>query len=90
MSLPIQLGVRSEIGRLRQVMCHRPGPEVDRMVPSMMSELLFEDILHGPRAREEHDIFRRVLALVAEEVIDLQDMLAETLEQETVRTFFLE
>lgn len=90
MANPIQLSVRSEIGRLRQVMTHHPGTEVDRMVPSMMAELLFEDILHGPRAREEHDIFRRVLGLVAEEVIDLQDMLAETLEQDSIRTFFLE
>lgn len=90
MANPIQLGVTSEIGRLRQVMLHRPGSEVDRMVPSMMGQLLFEDILHGPRAREEHDTFHRVLGLVADEVLDLQDMLAETLEQESVRTFFLE
>ncbi len=90
MPVPIQLSVTSEIGRLKQVMLHRPGPEVDRMVPSMMEELLFEDILHGPTARQEHDIFRQVLALVADEVVDLQDMLAEALEQESVRTSFLE
>ena len=48
------LEVRSEIGRLRSVVLHLPGDEIDRMLPSMMIDLLFEDILFGDRAREEH------------------------------------
>jgi hypothetical protein len=36
------------------------GPEIDRMVPSMMEELLFDDILYGNRAREEHRRFQQV------------------------------
>src|SRR5687768_2232917 len=64
----INLDVRSEVGRLRQVMLHSPGREVDRMLPSMMEELLFDDILYGKDARVEHDKFRQVLALVADEV----------------------
>ena len=41
------LKVYSEIGRLRRVLLHRPGSEIDRMVPSMMEHLLFDDILDG-------------------------------------------
>jgi len=53
--------VTSEIGRLRRVLIHEPGPEVDLMIPSMMEELLFDDILFGDAARAEHQRFRRVL-----------------------------
>jgi len=41
--------IRSEVGRLRQVLIHAPGAEVDRLVPSMMEDLLFNDILFGDR-----------------------------------------
>ena len=41
----MSLEVHSEIGRLRRVLIHRPGFEIDWMVPSMMEELLFDDIL---------------------------------------------
>ena len=58
------LHVTSEIGRLRKVLVHEPGREVDRMVPSMMEDLLFDDILFGERAREEHGRFRRLLQLL--------------------------
>ena len=47
------IAVHSEIGRLRSVVVHQPGREIDRMTPGMMQELLFDDILHGARAREE-------------------------------------
>ena len=48
------LQIHSETGRLRRVLVHEPGVEVDRMVPDMMEELLFDDILFGERARDEH------------------------------------
>lgn len=87
---PLDLAVRSEIGRLRTVMVHHPGVAVDRMVPSLMEELLFDDILYGDRARQEHDVFRRVLGLVADEVLDIQDVLSESLESAEVRDAFIE
>jgi arginine deiminase len=73
------LRVTSEIGKLSSVLVHLPGPEIDRMVPAMMEELLFDDILFGSRAREEHRRFQQVLAYVADEVIEVQDLLAEVL-----------
>ena len=50
------------------------------MVPSMMEELLFDDILYGDRAREEHRRFQQVLGYVADEVLEVQDLLEEVLE----------
>ena len=39
------LGVQSEVGRLRQVMVHRPGLEHTRLTPSNAEELLFDDVI---------------------------------------------
>jgi arginine deiminase len=86
----IQLSVFSEIERLRTVVVHRPGAEVDFMVPDMMEELLFDDILSGDLARAEHDVFRRVLERVAEEVLDIQDLFQETLAVDGVQAAFVE
>lgn len=84
------LNVTSEIGKLRSVLVHLPGPEIDRMVPSMMEELLFDDILYGSRAREEHRRFQQVLGYVADEVLDVQDLLAEVLAIAEARTAIIE
>lgn len=84
------LRVNSEIGKLSSVLVHLPGPEIDRMVPSMMEELLFDDILFGSRAREEHRRFQQVLGYVADEVLDAQDLLADVLEVPHQRAEVLE
>jgi arginine deiminase len=77
--MPIR--VDSEIGRLRRVLVHRPGREIDWMVPAMMETLLFDDILDGDEAREEHDLFSRVLRQAGVEVLEAQDLLAGVLEK---------
>jgi arginine deiminase len=79
--------VTSEIGRLRKVLMHEPGPEVDRMVPPMMEDLLFDDILFGDRARDEHRRFRRLLQLLGIEVIEANDLLAEALSSDDARSW---
>ena len=79
------LNVRSEIGRLRRVLVHAPGEEIDRMVPAMMEDLLFDDILFGERAREEHGRFRRLLQLLGVEVVDARELLEEALANERAR-----
>ena len=79
------LSVTSETGRLRSVLVHEPGPEIDRMTPTMMERLLFDDILYGDEAREEHRLFRRVLEAGGVEVLDAQDLLAEALAAEGAR-----
>jgi arginine deiminase len=77
--------VDSEIGRLRRVLVHRPGREIDWMVPSMMESLLFDDILYGEEAREEHDIFTQVLRQGGAEVLDAGELLAEVLAEQEPR-----
>ena len=81
----MKLHVTSEIGKLDAVLVHLPGKEIDRMVPSMMDELLFDDILYGDGAREEHRRFQQILRTAWKEdadtveVLDVQDLLEEIL-----------
>ncbi|MGA7614457.1 MAG: arginine deiminase family protein [Thermoanaerobaculia bacterium] len=86
----MRLNVTSETGKLKSVLVHLPGREIDIMVPSMMEELLFDDILFGQHAREEHRRFQQIIWFVADEVHDLQDLLEETLEDDEVRSTILE
>ena len=79
--------VTTEIGRLRKVLVHEPGPEVDRMVPPMMEELLFDDILFGDRARDEHRRFRRLLQVLGIEVVEANTLLAEALAGDEARSW---
>ncbi len=81
--MPIR--VDSEIGRLRRVLVHRPGREIDWMVPSMMERLLFDDILDGDEARDEHAMFCEVLWGGGVEVLEAQQLLADVLGGDAVR-----
>ncbi len=75
-----QLCVHNEIGRLRQVMLHRPGDELLNLSPSNLEPLLFDDIPFLQTARAEHDTFARMLRDEGVEVLYLEDLLTETLE----------
>jgi arginine deiminase len=81
----MRLQVNSETGKLKSVLVHLPGREIDVMPPSMMEELLFDDILYGQLAREEHRRFQQIIYYVAEQVYDIQDLLEEALEDSGVR-----
>jgi len=81
----MRLNVTSEIGRLKSVLVHLPGREIDQMVPPMMAQLLFDDILYGQVAREEHRRFQQLIRFIADDVFDLQDLLEETFDDEEVK-----
>jgi arginine deiminase len=81
----MRLNVTSEIGRLKSVLVHLPGREIDLMVPPMMAQLLFDDILYGQVAREEHRRFQQLIRFIADDVYDLQDLLEEVLEDPDVK-----
>jgi len=85
----MRLQVTNEIGKLKSVLVHLPGREIDVMSPSMMGELLFDDILYGQLAREEHRRFQQIMRFVVDEVIDIQDLLEEVLEDETSKATIL-
>lgn len=79
--------VDSEVGRLRQVIVHRPGLELSRLTPSNVDELLFDDVMWAQRAREEHDAFVQKLRDHGVTVYLYQDLLAQALDQPGAREF---
>ena len=74
-----KLNVHNEVGRLRQVMLHRPGKELLNLSPSNLEPLLFDDIPFLEVAQAEHDEFARLLREEGVEVLYLEDLLTETL-----------
>jgi arginine deiminase len=79
------LGASSEVGRLRTVMLHRPGPELKRLTPRNNDKLLFDGIPWVSRAQDEHDAFAQALRDRDVEVLYLTDLLVETLESAEAR-----
>src|SRR3954451_11628129 len=72
-------GVHSEVGKLRQVMVHRPELSLKRLTPTTHDDLLFDDVLWVERAQYEHDEFVARMRERDVEVYLLQTLLGETL-----------
>lgn len=71
--------VKSEIGALKKVLLHRPGKELEHLIPEELERLLFDDIPYLTLARQEHDTFAAILREQGTEVVYLEDLMAETL-----------
>lgn len=83
------LNVTSEIGKLKTVLLHRPGEEVENLTPELLERLLFDDIPYLKIAREEHDAFAQVLRDQGVEVLYLEELAAESLYDEDVKMQFI-
>ena len=83
------LRVNSEIGRLRKVLLHRPGREIENLTPDLMDRLLFDDIPYLEVARQEHDAFAEIFKKNDIEVLYLEDLMSETLAMDVVKESFI-
>jgi len=70
--------VSSEIGRLRSVLVHSPGPELLAVTPSNRADYLYDDIIEAESAQREHHKFIAILERFAN-VYQVRSLLAETL-----------
>lgn len=86
----VDVGIDSEIGPLREVILHRPGRELDRLTPSNVAELLFDDVLWGSKARLQHDVFVEALRERGVTIHFFADLLAEAIEAPGGREFVTE
>ncbi len=85
----MRLGVHSEVGKLRKVMVSRPSLAHDRLTPGNCEELLFDDVLWVDQARRDHAEFVQVMEARGVEVFDIQDLLAEAIDQTPETRAFL-
>lgn len=84
------INVTSEIGKLKTVLLHRPGKELENLTPDVLERLLFDDIPYLKIAQEEHDAFAKILRDNGVEVLYLENLAAESLINDEIRTAFVE
>jgi len=73
--------VFNETGQLKKVLLHRPGKELEHLIPEKLEQLLFDDIPYLKTAAEEHDRFAETLRAYGAEVVYLEDLAAQTIQQ---------
>jgi len=75
----MKINVYSEIGKLKSVLLHRPGKELENLTPDLLERLLFDDIPFLKVAQKEHDDFAKILTDHDVEVLYIKDMVVEAL-----------
>ncbi|MEG1027215.1 MAG: arginine deiminase [Oscillospiraceae bacterium] len=77
------INVKNEIGKLKKVMLHRPGKELEHLVPNSLERLLFDDIPYLEKAQQEHDNFAEILRQNGCQVCYLEDLVADVLDKDS-------
>jgi arginine deiminase len=84
------LGVHSEVGTLRTVLVCRPGLAHQRLTPGNRADLLFDDVLWVHEAQKDHYDFVLKMQERGVEVLELHDLLAETVGDKEARDWILD
>src|SRR5580704_2559675 len=82
--------VDSEVGRLHQVVLHRPDLELKRLTPDNAADLLFDDLLWVSEAQSEHDEFAALLRANGVTVHYYADLLEQTMAIDEARAYVLD
>ncbi|HSS92486.1 MAG TPA: arginine deiminase [Candidatus Dormibacteraeota bacterium] len=83
-------GVYSEIGKLRKVLVCQPGLGHERLTPTNRHDLLFDDVLWVEQARKDHHHFVKEMTDRGIEVVELHEVLAETMDKPQARSWLLD
>ena len=81
--------INSEVNKLKTVILHEPGEELNNLTPEYLGELLFDDIPWLPLAKKEHQEFARVLKENGVEVLYLTDLVSESLYNDEIKSEFI-
>lgn len=88
--IPVTYGVHSEVGVLRKVMVCAPGLAHTRLTPSNCDQLLFDDVLWVERAKRDHFDFMLKMRERGVDVVEMHNLLAETLEIPAAKKWILD
>jgi arginine deiminase len=89
-TMTAQYGVHSEVGKLRKVMVCRPGKAHERLTPANCKELLFDDVFWVHQARTDHFDFCSKMEERGVEVLEMHNLLAETMAIPDARAWVLD
>lgn len=85
-----KLGVHSEAGKLHKVMVCSPGLAHLRLTPGNCDELLFDDVIWVSQAKKDHFDFRNKMKDHGVDVVEMHDLLTETVKNPEARKWILE
>ncbi|MDZ7882704.1 MAG: arginine deiminase [Mycobacterium sp.] len=83
-------GVHSEVGKLRKVLVCSPGLAHERLTPTNCDDLLFDDVLWVQNARRDHFDFMDKMRDRDVEVVELHELLTETMEIADAKAWLLD
>ncbi|MFF4703179.1 arginine deiminase [Streptomyces sp. NPDC001288] len=83
-------GVHSEVGRLRRVLVCAPGLAHRRLTPTNSGDLLFDDVMWVENAQRDHADFVNKLRERGVDVVELHDLLAQTMTIPAARDWLLD
>ncbi|WP_412737757.1 arginine deiminase [Krasilnikovia sp. MM14-A1259] len=89
-SLAEGYGVYSEVGRLRKVLVCAPGLAHRRLTPTNADDLLFDDVMWVENAQRDHADFVNKLRARGVDVVELHDLLAQTMAIPDARSWLLD
>jgi len=90
MSETVEFGVHSEVGQLRTVMVCAPGHAHERLTPSNCDALLFDDVMWVDNAKRDHFDFMTKMRDRGVEVLEMHNLLAETVAIPEARKWILD
>jgi len=85
-----QFGAHSEVGKLRKVLVCRPGKAHERLTPANCEELLFDDVFWVQQAKTDHYDFCSKMEERGVDVLEMHDLLAETVAIPEARAWVLD
>jgi arginine deiminase len=83
-------GVHSEVGKLRKVLVCAPGLAHRRLTPTNSDELLFDDVMWVDNAQRDHADFVNKLRGRGVEVVELHELLAQTMAIHEAKAWLLD
>lgn len=86
----LKLGVHSEVGTLRRVMVCSPGLAHMRLTPNNCDSLLFDDVLWVSQAKRDHFDFVTKMRERGVEVIEMHNLLTETVGNQAAKKWILD
>ncbi|CAN5734596.1 arginine deiminase [soil metagenome] len=90
MTASAEYGVHSEVGPVRKVLVCSPGLAHERLTPTNCDDLLFDDVLWVQNARRDHFDFMNKMRERGVEVVELHNVLTETMTNPEARSWLLD